>query len=81
MKTPDFYGRNATPDEVAQYQRGIAMSLAITFVPFFALVYSGSLEVLICTFVAMLAMMNAWHFRWTILDKVVDFILAGGGKK
>jgi vacuolar-type H+-ATPase subunit I/STV1 len=81
MKTPNFYNRTATPEEVAQYQRGIAMALALTFVPFFALVYTDSLEVLICTFVGLWALMNIWNYRGLIVQKVVDFILAGGDKK
>ncbi|MCA3083130.1 MAG: hypothetical protein ING69_10800 [Rhodocyclaceae bacterium] len=81
MRTPDNFNRDVTPEELAQFQRGVAMQLALTFVPCFALLYSGSFEVLIGTFVGMLALMNAWYYRWAILDKIVDFILAGGDKK
>jgi hypothetical protein len=81
MKTPDFYSRNMTQDEVEQYQRGIAMALALTFVPFFALVYTDSLEVLISTFIGLWALMNIWNYRGLIVQKVVDYILAGRDKK
>ena len=81
MKTPDFQDRNLTKEELAQFQRGVAMALALTFIPVFAMVYTASVEIACATFMTLWGLMNAWNYRWLIMGKLVDFIWPDNDKK